>query len=142
MKFKFRTTITFINNKSNEQQTESFYSGTYDLNTISASELNDLVLHEQAYWTYYIEKLGGHKIIDMLTCMMSEFALQTISNIKQFIKGIGDQIQEYYDHQFNIESEQYKTQKFKNMLRKEYKEDLDCIYSSLSSIQTLMEDRL
>lgn len=142
MKFKFQTTIKFINNKSNETQTESFYSGTYDLNTISAFELNDLVLHEQAYWTYYIENLGGHKIIDMTTCMMSEFALQTISNIKQFIKGIGDQIQEYFDHQFKIESEEFRTQKFKKILEKEYKEELDFIYSSLSSIQTLMEDKL
>lgn len=142
MKFKFQTTITFINNKTKEQQTESFYSGTYDLNTISASELNDLVLREKAYWTFYIEKIGGHKIFDMTTCIMSEFALQTISNIKQFIKGIGNQIQEYYDHQFKIEVEEYKSQKFKKILEKEYKEDLDYIYSALSMIQSLMEDRL
>ena len=141
MRFKLQTKITFINKKSNETQTEIFYSGIYDLDPITASKLNDLIKHEQAYWTFNIEKLGGHKIIDMITYMMTEFASPMISDVKQFIKAIGDKIQEYYDHQFEVESQQYRTQKFKNILEKEYKEDLDCIYSSLSSIQTLMEDR-
>lgn len=141
MRFKLQTKITFINKKTNETQTEIFYSGIYDLDPLTASKLYELIKHEQKYWTFNIENLGGHKIVDLITYMLSEFASPMISDVKQFIKAIGDKIQEYYDHQFKVESEQYTTQKFKTILEKEYKEDLDCIYASLSSIQSLMEDR-
>lgn len=65
-----------------------------------------------------------------------------IKNIKQFVKDFADQITDYYEKQYEIDSQNYQSQEIKDLLKDEYKRDLDCIYSSLSMIQSLMEDRL
>ena len=65
-----------------------------------------------------------------------------IKNIKQFVKDFADQITDYYEKQYEIDSQNYQSQEIKELLKDEYKRDLDCIYSSLSMIQSLMEDRL
>ncbi len=64
-----------------------------------------------------------------------------IKNIKQFVKDFADQITDYYEKQYEIDSQNYQSQEIKELLKDEYKRDLDCIYSSLSMIQSLMEDR-
>ena len=64
-----------------------------------------------------------------------------IKNIKQFVKEFADQITDYYEKQYEIDSQNYQSQEIKELLKDEYKRDLDCIYSSLSMIQSLMEDR-
>lgn len=64
-----------------------------------------------------------------------------ISNVKEFIKNVADQIADYYENQFEIESKKYSTQMMHEFLMHEYDSDLQCIYSSLSMIQSLMEDR-
>ena len=64
-----------------------------------------------------------------------------IKNIKQFVKDFADQITDYYEKQYEIDSQNYQSQEIKDLLKDEYKRGLDCIYSSLSMIQTLMEDR-
>ena len=64
-----------------------------------------------------------------------------IKDIKQFVKDFADQITDYYEKQYEIDSQNYHTQDIKDLLRDEYKKDLNCIYSSLSMIQSLMEDR-
>ena len=64
-----------------------------------------------------------------------------IKSIKQFVKDFADQITDYYEKQYEIDSQNYQSQEIKELLKDEYKRDLDCIYSSLSMIQSLMEDR-
>ena len=64
-----------------------------------------------------------------------------IKSIKQFVKDFADQITDYYEKQYEIDSQNYQSQEIKDLLKDEYKKDLDCIYSSLSMIQSLMEDR-
>lgn len=64
-----------------------------------------------------------------------------IKNIKQFVKDFADQITDYYEKQYEIDSQNYQSKEIKDLLKDEYKRDLDCIYSSLSMIQSLMEDR-
>lgn len=64
-----------------------------------------------------------------------------IKSIKQFVKDFADQITDYYEKQYEIDSQNYQSQEIKDLLKDEYKRDLDCIYSSLSMIQSLMEDR-
>ena len=64
-----------------------------------------------------------------------------IKDIKQFVKDFADQITDYYEKQYEIDSQNYQSQEIKELLKDEYKRDLDCIYSSLSMIQSLMEDR-
>ena len=64
-----------------------------------------------------------------------------IKNIKQFVKDFADQITDYYENQYEIDAQNYQSQEIKDLLKDEYKKDLDCIYSSLSMIQSLMEDR-
>lgn len=64
-----------------------------------------------------------------------------IKNIKQFVKDFADQITDYYEKQYEIDSQNYQSQEIKELLKDEYARDLDCIYSSLSMIQSLMEDR-
>ena len=64
-----------------------------------------------------------------------------ITNIKAFIENIANQIAEYYETQFDNEVKNYSSQMMHDFLAHEYATDLNCIYSSLSMIQSLMEDR-
>ena len=64
-----------------------------------------------------------------------------IKNVKEFIKNVADQITDYFNNQYDLDSKRYQTKEIQVLLHHEYEQDLNCIYSSLSMIQSLMEDR-
>ena len=47
-----------------------------------------------------------------------------IKSIKQFVKDFADQITDYYEKQYEIDSQNYQSQEIKDLLKDEYKRDL------------------
>ena len=58
METRIKTTITFINRRTKETQTESFYS-VFNKDKPASDQLNS----NNDYWRFNIEKLGGHKVL-------------------------------------------------------------------------------
>lgn len=63
------------------------------------------------------------------------------ADIKEYIKSLAEQIREYYTEQYNAELKTYKTAEFKNLVKEEYTEELEYIYSLLTKIESLVNGR-
>lgn len=63
------------------------------------------------------------------------------ANIKDYIKNIAEQIREYYTEQCNAEIKTYKTAEIKNLVKEEYIDELNYIYSLLNKIENLLTSR-
>lgn len=63
------------------------------------------------------------------------------ANIKECIKNIAEQIREYYTEQYEAEIKTYKTAEMKNLVKEEYTEELEYIYSLLNKIENVLNSR-
>ena len=63
------------------------------------------------------------------------------ANIKEYIQNIAEQIREYYAKQCNDELKTYKTAEIKNLVKEEYIDELNHIYSLLNKIEKLLNSR-
>lgn len=63
------------------------------------------------------------------------------ANIQDYIKNIAEQIREYYAKQCTAEIKTYKTAEIKNLVKEEYTEELNYIYSLLKKIENLLTSR-
>ena len=61
--------------------------------------------------------------------------------IKECIKSTAEQIREYYAEQCNAEIKTYKTAEIKNLVKEEYTEELEYIYSLLKKIENVLNSR-
>ena len=59
MKTSIKTTITFINRRTKETQTESFYNPLSE-----EAPVLEQIENQINYWKFNIGKLGGHKILN------------------------------------------------------------------------------
>lgn len=63
------------------------------------------------------------------------------ANIKENIKNLAEQIREYYTEQYNAEIKTYKTAEIKNLVKEEYIEELEYIYSLLNKIESILDSK-
>lgn len=64
------------------------------------------------------------------------------ANIQEYIKDIAAQINEFYIEQYEAEIRTYKTAEIKKLVKEEYKEELEYIYSLLGKIENVLTSRI